>query len=203
MIKVEIPEKNQTVAINGRRRLSTEDGCPTAPGVYVFYDESENVLYVGKSKDLLRRTNEHLSANPAEFDGRAAKVDYYIVFDPLSMDIYEAYMITEMSPEYNRAGNYSDDHQIKNAKEWSAYLDLIREAEEDVAFIDSAIQAFEESVRDGYVLDEDEQRELLESIGERARLLRKIAKWKRESALRKRRAHTHGIDTVFAEAFVS
>ena len=80
---------------------------PTRPGVYLFKDEHQKVLYVGKAKDLRSRvgsyfTDRHLD-RPwiAVMMGLIADVETIVVNNELEALILEASLISDHQPKFN------------------------------------------------------------------------------------------------------
>lgn len=71
-----------------------------APGVYVFYDINNTVLYVGKSKNLQRRLRQHLSGSNVNLSD-AYYCTIHVTNSENSADILETYLINELEPAYN------------------------------------------------------------------------------------------------------
>ncbi len=85
------------------------DGLPRTPGVYYFVDKEENVLYVGKAKDLKGRVKTYFNGG----DGRrkvgrlvreVAEVRYRETGTELRALILESREIRRLLPRYNSAG---------------------------------------------------------------------------------------------------
>ena len=49
--------------IKTKEIFSKENDLPKLPGVYKFYDEKNNILYIGKAKNLSNRLKSYLSAS--------------------------------------------------------------------------------------------------------------------------------------------
>ena len=80
---------------------------PKAVGVYYFFDESDEVIYIGKSKNIHRRVFSHLYSNKSkkaiEMKGKIAKVEYYLCGSELVALLKESQEIKKFKPIYNRA----------------------------------------------------------------------------------------------------
>ncbi len=81
---------------------------PGVPGVYHFLDPGGNVLYTGKAKNLRNRVNGHFtgraSGRRGEMLSRISSIEYEETETPLHAAVLESKLISELSPEYNRAG---------------------------------------------------------------------------------------------------
>jgi hypothetical protein len=82
-----------------------------SPGVYQILSSDGEIVYVGKSKNLGNRLNQH-------FNGKTHTKDNYEVFESVRcfftknlmfMDILEVYFINTIQPRYNKASVYSDE----------------------------------------------------------------------------------------------
>lgn len=86
---------------------------PKPPGVYRFMDSSDTVLYVGKAKNLKNRVNSHFTGKQksrhAELMSRTVRVAYEETDTALCAAILESRLITEFSPQYNRAGRAGEE----------------------------------------------------------------------------------------------
>jgi DNA polymerase-3 subunit epsilon len=95
-----------------------DTGClesvPEGPGVYVFYGESDVVLYVGKSVNLRDRVRSHFTAGHSA--GRAMRIaqeirriDWIETGGELGALLLEARLIKEKLPVHNRRLRGSDE----------------------------------------------------------------------------------------------
>lgn len=73
-------------------------------GVYVMYDISGVCLYVGKTKDFIKRIRQH--ARQSYFYSSIEYVEFYHVSSEYKKDIIETYLINEFRPIYNKAKAY-------------------------------------------------------------------------------------------------
>ncbi|MBD3285732.1 excinuclease ABC subunit UvrC, partial [candidate division WOR-3 bacterium] len=91
--------------------------APHKPGVYVFKDERNRVLYVGKAADLRNRLSSYLSpsAQPAiAFMPRAARVEVTVTSTEAEALIFEENLIKLSKPRYNI--RYRDDKRYPYLK---------------------------------------------------------------------------------------
>ncbi|WP_339306894.1 GIY-YIG nuclease family protein [Paenibacillus sp. FSL R5-0519] len=183
-INITVPQESLSLDILSVRRIMVPQIIGKS-GIYVFYDVEEKPLYVGKSKDLNRRINEHLGLSPYPFDNRAVTVKVYLEDDPTSVDIYESFMISKLEPEYNRAGNYSDGFQRQNADELFDLEVRLSEAEDEERTLSSFIHEQEAAVMYEELTEVEDFIEALRDIGH---IRRKISELKREIGVRKRRS---------------
>lgn len=80
---------------------------PEGPGVYVFYGENEEVLYIGKSKNVRYRvlshfSNDHTSSKEMHLCQQTTKVLGIETAGELSALLLESEMVKDLSPIYNR-----------------------------------------------------------------------------------------------------
>jgi DNA polymerase-3 subunit epsilon len=81
-------------------------GAPTAPGVYLFRDVNDTVLYVGKARDLRARLRSYFSGarqRPAVEAalGALARVEWRLVGSELEAALEELRLIRELRPPAN------------------------------------------------------------------------------------------------------
>ncbi len=80
---------------------------PEGPGAYVFYGENEEVLYVGKSKNIRFRvlshfSNDHANSKEMHLCQQTVRVEGIETSGELSALLLESEMVKELSPIYNR-----------------------------------------------------------------------------------------------------
>jgi DNA polymerase-3 subunit epsilon len=100
--------KNTRIAkLNPSLDLSVLERIPEEPGVYYFYDTSGNLIYIGKSRNLLSRITTHLSNNTTnramEMRDSIASIEWEITGSELIALIVESFGIKQNKPIYNRA----------------------------------------------------------------------------------------------------
>ena len=78
---------------------------PEKPGCYLWKDKNQNILYIGKSKNLLKRTKQYFDKS---HNGRITKlvrniadVDYIVVKNENEALILENNLINKHKPKYN------------------------------------------------------------------------------------------------------
>ncbi|MBN2378935.1 excinuclease ABC subunit UvrC [candidate division WOR-3 bacterium] len=91
--------------------------APHKPGVYVFKDARNRVLYVGKAADLRNRLGSYLSPSTPQvraFMGKAAHVEVTLTSTEAEALIYEEQLIKLSKPSYNI--RYRDDKRYPYLK---------------------------------------------------------------------------------------
>ena len=83
------------------------DALPDLPGVYYFYDETGEVIYVGKSINIRKRIIQHFnidykSRKSVEFKNRIADISYELMGNELIALLFESDEIKRLKPHYNR-----------------------------------------------------------------------------------------------------
>jgi hypothetical protein len=83
------------------------------PGVYLMRDALENVLYVGKAKNLKKRLNSYRVANPDRLARRhlrllraVARIELQECGDEAAALAKEAELLLALRPKFNRAGTW-------------------------------------------------------------------------------------------------
>lgn len=97
---------------------------PASPGVYLFKDEADEVLYIGKAKSLRARVKSYFSSSdqPAktrQLVSRIRSVDWIVVNNEVEALLLENKLVKNHSPKYNV--------NLKDAKTY-AYISLSKEA---------------------------------------------------------------------------
>jgi DNA polymerase III subunit epsilon len=93
--------------LNPKLDVSKIDTIPEEPGIYYFYDESGELIYIGKSRNLKQRIDTHLSNNTTnramEMRDMIADIDWEVTGSELIALLRESSEIKENKPYYNRA----------------------------------------------------------------------------------------------------
>lgn len=77
---------------------------PVEPGVYLFKDKQENILYIGKAKNIRKRVNSHFLKNSGvflDFTDKVNDLDYIETDSEQDALILEAQMINKYQPKFN------------------------------------------------------------------------------------------------------
>jgi excinuclease ABC subunit C len=78
---------------------------PQQPGVYLYKNNKNKVVYVGKAKNLKSRVYSYLSNNILEktnnLISETQKLEYYLVYSELEALLLEAKLIKKYDPKYN------------------------------------------------------------------------------------------------------
>ncbi len=97
---------------------------PTEPGVYLFKDENETVLYCGKAKNLRNRVSnyfhnfDNLPIKTRQLVPKIRKIDFIVVRNEVEALLLENKQIKQYSPKYNIS--------LKDAKTF-AYIALTKD----------------------------------------------------------------------------
>lgn len=95
------------------------DDLPEETGVYYFYDDRKDLIYIGKSKNIRKRVLSHLNNNSnrryAEMKDKIADIGYEITGSELVALLKESEEIKIQKPHYNR-------HQRRSISVYGLYL---------------------------------------------------------------------------------
>lgn len=87
--------------------------APEGAGVYLMRDAAENVVYVGKAKNLRKRLASYRVANPERLRRRhlrllrsVVRIEFQTCADEASALAREAELLLQLRPKFNRAGTW-------------------------------------------------------------------------------------------------
>jgi DNA polymerase-3 subunit epsilon len=93
--------------LNPKLDLTKIDNIPEDAGIYYFYDEDGDLIYIGKSRNLQQRVSTHLSNNSSnramEMRDLIADIDWERTGSELIAMLRESFEIKCNKPFYNRA----------------------------------------------------------------------------------------------------
>lgn len=122
--------------------LTIEDiqKLPEECGTYYFYDDQDQLLYIGKSKDIRHRVLSHLgntsSRRAMEMKQRIHSISYELTGSELIALLKESREIKEQKPRYNRA-------QRRSSSYWGLYP-----GKDEFGYITFSIKQIKETVDD-------------------------------------------------------
>jgi excinuclease UvrABC nuclease subunit len=117
MIKIEIPAAD--ISIKQRKQVIEGDEAVIPEiygfidfhliprdkgGIILFYNEKDELIFVGKARKLRPRVKKHFEDNVSpikEHRNEVKKIDILIVEDAMEREIYETYMINKLHAKYN------------------------------------------------------------------------------------------------------
>lgn len=118
MGKQAITKNTKTSKLNPKLNLDKISDIPEEPGIYYFYNEKGDLIYIGKSRNLLQRINTHLSNNTTnrsmEMRDQIADIDWETTGSELIALLKESSEIKKNKPHYNRA-------QRRTSFQWGIY----------------------------------------------------------------------------------
>lgn len=135
----ELQTFSSRVSTAQRKKRHLAEGLPHSPGVYLFRDERERVLYVGTSKDLRTRVRSYFTASETrsrmgEMVGLAEQVTGIACATALEAEVRELRLIAEHKPRYNRRSRFPEKvHFLKLTREAWPRLSLVRRVLDDDA----------------------------------------------------------------------
>lgn len=122
-----------------RRKRHLAEDLPHAPGVYLFRDDRDRVLYIGTSRDLRTRVRSYFTASETrsrmgEMVGIATRVEGIECATPLEAEVRELRLIAQHKPRYNRRSRFPEKvHWLKLTNETWPRLSLVRQVLDDDA----------------------------------------------------------------------
>jgi DNA polymerase-3 subunit epsilon len=96
------------------------NGLPTVTGVYYIYNESGNLIYIGKSKNIKKRINQHftgITTSAKKIQQEVYTVTFAETGSELVALLKESEEIKKNKPKYNRA-------QRKSIFQWALYPEM-------------------------------------------------------------------------------
>jgi DNA polymerase III subunit epsilon len=98
-------------------------GAPTTPGVYLFRDRNDTVLYVGKARDLRARLRSYFAGDrqrPAVEAalGALARVEWRELGSELEAALEELRLIRELRPPANARGGRPQSYLRRRGERW-------------------------------------------------------------------------------------
>jgi DNA polymerase-3 subunit epsilon len=93
--------------LNPKLDITKIDNIPDEPGIYYFYNENGNLIYIGKSRNLQQRISTHLSNNTTnrsmEMRDQIADIDWEKTGSELIALLKESSEIKLNKPVFNRS----------------------------------------------------------------------------------------------------
>lgn len=135
----DLREYTRAVSPAQRRKRGLGDHLPPSPGVYLFRDASDRVLYIGTSKDLRRRVRTYFTASETrsrmgEMIAAATRVEGIECATALEAGVRELRLIAAHRPPYNRRSKFPDKQSwIKLTDEPWPRLSVVKQPSADGA----------------------------------------------------------------------
>ena len=89
-------------------KLKLTNHLPRTPGVYLFHDARDEVLYVGKATNLRQRVRSYFGSDDRRKIGpmlrEAHRISYVETPDPLTAGVLELRYLHQLAPRYNKQG---------------------------------------------------------------------------------------------------
>lgn len=113
MINITIPKADETIHKQKNPEKSNiygflESDLHSIPrdkgGLLMFYNEEDELLFVGKARRLRQRVKKHFNDNVSpikDHRDEVAKIEVCLVDNLVDREIYETYMINELRAKYN------------------------------------------------------------------------------------------------------
>lgn len=128
-IEAHLPSALKYKNLNGNLSAGDIEGLPDKAGTYYFYDQNNQLLYIGKSKSIRKRVLSHLGNSNGkraqEMRERIASVSYELTGSELIALLKESEEIKQNKPHYNRAQRRSFSHWgLYSGKDDRGYINL-------------------------------------------------------------------------------
>lgn len=111
MIKITIPTPDVMITKQDPSELSNIYGFTDfhlisrdKGGIFMFYNDNEELLFVGKARKLRPRIKKHFEDTVSvikEHRDEVTKIEVCHIEDPVNREIYETYIVNELKAKYN------------------------------------------------------------------------------------------------------
>jgi excinuclease ABC subunit C len=110
--------------------------APNLPGVYFFLDNKNNIIYIGKAKNLKQRLLQHLNQSK-DILKNTYKIEYKVLNSELEALITEAILIYKYKPFYNIKFKYQKPlkYIVLVNKDGYPYFDITSNLNQDISFL--------------------------------------------------------------------
>lgn len=105
-----------------RHKIALTEGIPRTPGTYLFRDENNNILYVGKAERLRDRVRSYFVSGPGhsrrirQAISRLERIEWVETATPLEAVVQEQMLIQQHRPPYNTMGADSERYVYLKAQ---------------------------------------------------------------------------------------
>lgn len=111
MIQITIPTPDVTISKQTDPQLSHIYGFTDfhliprdKGGIFMFYNEKDELLFVGKARKLRPRIKKHFEDTVSvikDHRNEVTKIEVCVQEDPVDREIYETYIINKLQAKYN------------------------------------------------------------------------------------------------------
>lgn len=111
MINITIPTPDVTITKQIAPELSNIYGFTDfhliprdKAGIFMFYNDKDELLFVGKARKLRPRIKKHFEDTVSVIKmnrNEVTKIEVCMIEDPVHREIYETYIINELKAKYN------------------------------------------------------------------------------------------------------
>ncbi len=113
------------------KKIQMTDSLPRAPGVYMFRDRHDNVIYVGKANNLRQRVRQYFYGDKRRTIGNMmrelATIDHVVCPTPIEAEVTEVRLIHTHRPRHNRRSRPpKSSHFVRITAEDFPRLSLVR-----------------------------------------------------------------------------
>lgn len=120
---------------NYYRKIGLADSLPRSPGVYFFKDRHDNVIYVGKAKNLRQRVRQYFYGDTRKTIGNMmrelASVEHLVCPTLIEAEVTELRLIHTHRPRYNRRSKPpKHSHYVRLTAEQFPRLSVVRTIKE-------------------------------------------------------------------------
>jgi excinuclease ABC subunit C len=97
-----VPEESPNGAEPRSERIARQRrGLPDSPGVYLFYDRKEELLYVGKARSIRKRVASHFSGGEPRLTSRIERIETLVTSTEAEALLTEQSFIKRHRPRFN------------------------------------------------------------------------------------------------------
>ncbi|MDJ0664079.1 MAG: DEDD exonuclease domain-containing protein [Acidimicrobiia bacterium] len=118
------------------KKIELTEGLPRRPGVYLFRDRDDNVIYVGKAKNLRTRVRSYFYGDDrrsvAQMLRDLTRIEHRVCNTELEAEVTELRLIHASAPRYNRRSRPPRSPQyVKLTNEEFPRLSIVRRLRDD------------------------------------------------------------------------